>query len=155
MYLILNSAHLMGDSDKSINVTTQHSEAPSTSDTVVPASTTGISDKDTLTITLERSTPDAASANTPASNLTLNTEPTADDSILNPNLTVSNTIMSSHVAATVLPDRLGNLDAQASIQMVNARLVLHDLNMTHHILFNRQLMICLPRNYLQQKESIH
>ena len=153
MYLILNSAHLMGDSDKSINVTTQLSEAPCTSDTVVPASTTGISDKDTLTITLERSTPDAASANTPASNHTLNTDPTADDSILNPNLTVSNTIMSSHVEATALPDRLGNLDAQASIQMVNARLVFHDLNMTHHN--HRQLMICLPRNYLQQKESIH
>ena len=132
MYLFLTSAHLMGDSDKNTNITTQHSEAPSTSDTAVPASHTGISEKDTLTTTLERSTTDAASTNTPASNPTLNTDPTAEDSILNPNLTVSNTIMSSHVTAMALPDRLGNLDAQANIQIVNARLVFHDLNMPHY-----------------------
>ena len=99
------SAQLSGDSDKDTSTTTQNQQAVSTTDTVVPVPPTGISDKDTLTSSQERSTPDAAPINTPASNPTSNTDSTADISIVNPNQTVSNTNMSSHVEAAATPDR--------------------------------------------------
>ena len=99
------SAQLSGDSDKDTSTTTQNLQAVSTTDTVVPVPPTGISDKDTLTTPQERSTPNAAPINTPASNPSLNTDSTANISIVNPNPTVSNTNMSSHVEAAATPDR--------------------------------------------------